>query len=231
MMEESYQLALFVFPFLLAVLSFCNHSYGYPRMSYEPVKPLETGHPHGVIRAPKKKTDINSIEVKQVKAAHTGEMNRHVKRRVLYGGFTLIELMIAIAVIGILAVIAIPTYATYREKMKIITCRNDIQAIAVAIKGYFSENDKYPNTLADVGLGGMTDPWGNPYQYLNLADSGKKSSGAARKDHFLVPLNTDFDLYSMGPDGKSVPPLTAKASRDDIVRANDGQYIGPASEY
>ncbi len=52
-----------------------------------------------------------------------------------------------------------------------------------------------------------------------------------RKDKFLVPINTDFDLYSMGEDGKSVPPLTAKASRDDIIRANDGGYIGPASGY
>ncbi len=52
-----------------------------------------------------------------------------------------------------------------------------------------------------------------------------------RKDRFLVPLNSDFDLYSKGPDRKSVPPLTAEASRDDIIRANDGGYIGLASEY
>jgi len=52
-----------------------------------------------------------------------------------------------------------------------------------------------------------------------------------RKDHNLVPLNTDYDLYSMGPDGNSVGPLTAKASRDDIIRANNGSYIGPAANY
>jgi len=46
-----------------------------------------------------------------------------------------------------------------------------------------------------------------------------------------VPINTDFDLYSMGPDGRSAPPLTAKHSRDDIVRANDGAFIGLASDY
>jgi len=46
-----------------------------------------------------------------------------------------------------------------------------------------------------------------------------------------VPINSDFDLWSMGPDGKSVPPLTAKASRDDIVRANDGTFYGWASDY
>ena len=55
----------------------------------------------------------------------------------------------------------------------------------------------------------MRDPWGNPYGYLNLGD--KNANGHARKDHSLVPINTDFDLYSMGPDGRSSPPLTAKA--------------------
>jgi general secretion pathway protein G len=55
--------------------------------------------------------------------------------------------------------------------------------------------------------------------------------GHARKDHSLVPINTDFDLYSMGPDGRSAPPLTAQHSRDDIVRANNGTFIGIASEY
>ena len=47
----------------------------------------------------------------------------------------------------------------------------------------------------------------------------------------MVPINTDFDLYSKGPDGKSATALTAKISQDDIIRANDGQYIGRASEY
>jgi general secretion pathway protein G len=52
-----------------------------------------------------------------------------------------------------------------------------------------------------------------------------------RKDKNLVPINTQYDLYSMGADGQSVPPLTAKASRDDVVMANDGTYIGLASNY
>ncbi|MEE8148540.1 MAG: hypothetical protein V3T24_13110, partial [Longimicrobiales bacterium] len=50
----------------------------------------------------------------------------------------------------------------------------------------------------------------------------------ARKDKFLVPINSDFDLYSLGSDGKSTPPLGAKASKDDIIRANDGSYMGIA---
>ena len=89
----------------------------------------------------------------------------------------------------------------------------------------------------------MLDPWGEPYVYLLLSGGGGGGNGKgngggggggngqARKDKFLVPLNSDFDLYSKGKDGASVSPLTAKSSRDDIVRANDGGYIGLAEKY
>ena len=83
--------------------------------------------------------------------------------------------------------------------------------------------------LADVGAGAMRDPWGNPYGYLNLSESGAR--GQARKDHALVPINTDFDLYSKGKDGVSVGPLTAQPSRDDIIRAADGRFVGLASDF
>jgi general secretion pathway protein G len=44
-------------------------------------------------------------------------------------------------------------------------------------------------------------------------------------------LNSDFDLYSKGRDRDSKLPLTAEASRDDIVRANNGGFIGLAKNY
>ena len=47
----------------------------------------------------------------------------------------------------------------------------------------------------------------------------------------IVPLNTDFDLYSMGQDGASKGPLSAKASRDDVLRAGDGTFVGPAADF
>ncbi len=55
--------------------------------------------------------------------------------------------------------------------------------------------------------------------------------GQARKDRFLVPINSDYDLYSLGKDGRSVAALTAKDSRDDVVRASDGAFIGLASNF
>jgi general secretion pathway protein G len=60
---------------------------------------------------------------------------------------------------------------------------------------------------------------------------GACGSGQPRKDHFLHPINSDFDLHSMGKDGDSVAPLTAQKSHDDVIRANDGSYYGLASKF
>jgi len=66
---------------------------------------------------------------------------------------------------------------------------------------------------------------------LSFAAAGPGWKGKARKDKFLVPLNSTYDLYSKGKDGQSKLPLTAKASKDDIIRASDGAFIGLASEF
>jgi general secretion pathway protein G len=46
-----------------------------------------------------------------------------------------------------------------------------------------------------------------------------------------VPINSDYDLYSEGKDGNSAPPLGAAQSLDDVVRANDGGYVGLAANF
>ncbi|MBX3617308.1 type II secretion system protein [Nitrosomonas sp.] len=146
--------------------------------------------------------------------------------------FTLVELLVTIAIIGVLAAIAVPTYSDYIDKVKAIQAIVDIKHIEQLLESYQSSNGKFPPSLNEIGAQNLLDPWGNPYQYLNLSDPNIKGiTGKARKDHNLVPINSDFDLYSMGKDGNSVSPLTAKASRDDIVRANNGRYIGLASKY
>ena len=57
------------------------------------------------------------------------------------------------------------------------------------------------------------------------------NKGQARKDHSLVPINSDFDLFSIGRDGQSAGALTAAASQDDIVRASDGAFVGLGRDY
>ena len=144
-------------------------------------------------------------------------------------GLTAIELMLGLMILGVLVVIALPAYANYRERVRITQAVIDIKGIEAQIKAYSIENRALPDSLADIGRGGMLDPWGNPYQYTNLETA--KGNGKARKNKNLVPINSDFDLYSRGKDGASVSPLTAKASRDDIVRASDGRFVGLASDY
>ena len=144
-------------------------------------------------------------------------------------GMTLLELMLAMLVIGILATVGTAGYTRYVARAQIARTVADISEIQLAIDKWELNRGALPDALADLGLGIQLDPWGNPYQYLNFADA--MGLGAVRKDRNLVPINTDFDLYSMGRDGDSRPPLTAAVSRDDIVRANDGRFIGKAEDY
>ncbi|HSS97114.1 MAG TPA: prepilin-type N-terminal cleavage/methylation domain-containing protein [Terriglobales bacterium] len=144
-------------------------------------------------------------------------------------GFTVVELLIVVAIIFTISAIAVPNLFAAMDQVKIARAVGDIHTIGLAVQEYDVLNGQYPDTLTDVGYGSTVDPWGNPYQYLSFADV--KGKGKMRKDRFLVPINTYFDLYSMGKDGESTAPLTAKQSQDDIIWANDGGYVGPASKF
>jgi len=144
-------------------------------------------------------------------------------------GFTLIEMLIVIAILATLAAIAIPAYSNYIQRAKIARCIAEIRMLESEIAAYQENKDKLPDNLNDLGRGNILDPWGNPYQFLNFANV--KGVGEMRKDMNLVPINAHFDLYSMGKDGQSMPPLTVTVSHDDIIRANNGSFIGIASDY
>lgn len=146
-------------------------------------------------------------------------------------GFTLIELLCVIAIIGIMAAISAPLFITYRDRAMRFETEVELRLLEKEMTGYYIYHKVFPNSIDDIGMGHLLDAWGNPYQYLRIDGANNKGKGKFRKDRFLVPINSDYDLYSMGPDGKSVSPLTAKASRDDIIRANDGAYFGPAYLY
>lgn len=142
-------------------------------------------------------------------------------------GFTLIEVLIVTVIMGTLAALAIPNYQRLTERARVAKAIGDIDAIGQNLTEYYHLNGSYPASLSDIGAV-PTDPWGNPYQYLRVEGA---SRGQLRKDRFLVPVNSDFDLYSMGPDGRSQAPFTSAQSRDDIVRANDGGFVGIAEDY
>jgi general secretion pathway protein G len=143
-------------------------------------------------------------------------------------GFTLLELLTVIVIIGLLTTIALPVYTGAVLKARISVATADIARIDGALERYRS-NGALPANLDQLGMGELNDPWDNPYQYLNIEAGVNR--GSVRKDRNLVPLNTDYDLYSMGEDGLSKKPLTAGDSRDDILRAGNGGFIGPAKDF
>ncbi|MDY0361347.1 MAG: prepilin-type N-terminal cleavage/methylation domain-containing protein [Desulforegulaceae bacterium] len=143
-------------------------------------------------------------------------------------GFTLIEIMIVIAIISILSAIAIPFMFNYIYKVKVVRTITEIKTIESALMLYNTENNQFPQDLDSIGFGSAKDVFGNPFRYTPIKGTKK---GILRKNKFLVPVNTDFDLYSCGKDGKTTAPFTAKASKDDIVRANNGGFYGLVENY
>jgi general secretion pathway protein G len=139
-----------------------------------------------------------------------------------------VEVFVAMSIIALLAALAIPLYIGYIHRARIGVAVGDIGTIARAAVSHHAEANAFPDSLADIGLDDMLDPWGNPYRYLRIATA---NMGQMRKDRFLVPINTDFDLYSMGRDGKTSAPITAQSSHDDVLRADDGRFIGLAIDY
>lgn len=149
-------------------------------------------------------------------------------RNIRFYGFTIVELMIALAIAGIIMMVAVPAYQDYASRVEAGDAEKDLIVIQFAIDDYELTTGSLPNSLADIGMNGMEDPWGNPYVYAN---HDVVPPGHRRKDHSLVPINSDYDLYSKGEDGASAWPLTANHSKDDIIRGRDGGYIGKAEEY
>lgn len=118
------------------------------------------------------------------------------------GGFTLIEVMVVVAILGILATIVMTNVIGKDDQARVTTTKASLAAIANALDLYKLDNHKYPTT--DEGLmalvekpasaktfpdGGYLnnlpeDPWGNPFQYVYPGSNGRK-----------------YDLYSLGGDG------------------------------
>ena len=154
-------------------------------------------------------------------------------------GFTLVELAVIVAIVGILAALGIQGYLEYMEKTRATIALFDINSISKTLQAATLDNpDELPADqavftafCATSGLP-INDPWKNPYRYYRtygLTRQEINKDATARKKGPFRPLNYDYDLYSMGPDGESKPALSAKVSRDDIMRADEGAFIGKAS--
>jgi general secretion pathway protein G len=120
-------------------------------------------------------------------------------------GFTLIEIMVVVVIIGLLAAVIVPSMFGRVEEARVAKAKSDIQAIETGLTMYRLDNFKYPST--DLGLSALStrpndptvrnwraegylkriskDPWGNPYQYVFPGTRGQ-----------------DYDLFSLGADAR-----------------------------
>ena len=128
-------------------------------------------------------------------------MNNNLKQR----GFTLIEIMVVVVILGILAAAVVPKIMSRPEQARIEKAKHDIGALESALNIYKLDNYRYPST--DQGLESLvTKPSGSP-QPKNYKKGGyiKKLNNDPWGNEYLYLFpgtHTDLDLYSLGPDGQ-----------------------------
>lgn len=128
-------------------------------------------------------------------------------RRAPAAGFTLIEIMVVVVIIGLLAAAIVPEVVGHVEQARVVKAKEDIRSLDTALTMYRLDNYQYPTT--DQGLralvkrpndpsvkhwrpggyiaqGSLKDPWGNDYQYIYPGTHGQA-----------------YDLFSYGPNGPS----------------------------
>jgi general secretion pathway protein G len=156
-------------------------------------------------------------------------MAMNVPGPVTTAGFSLIELIVIVTVLGVLAILAIPSYNKLVETAKVGRCTTEIRVLEKDINAYFIDRNALPGSLNDIGRDDLRDPWGNLYRYLNIAAGGAPQ----RTDGPFEDLNADYDydLYSVGPDGSSLPDITEAVSQDDVVRAGEGAWVGLGKDF
>jgi type IV pilus assembly protein PilA len=137
-------------------------------------------------------------------------MIRKLRKR----GFTLIELMIVVAIIGILAAIAIPNFIKFQARSKQGEAKANLKSLFTAQRSYYQEKDKYLNTINDIGFGPER---GNRYAYWNGAgtwwDRSTLSGTTATTD-----TNITVDSYKF--QGATTNPVAVLAT---ISYAQNGQ--------
>ena len=124
---------------------------------------------------------------------HSGVRRRpDARRRARQRGFTLIEIMVVVVILGILASLVVPTIMERPDHARQVRAKQDVRAITSALSMYRLDNFDYPVTLDELATGSNkylervpSDPWGRPYNY---------SYPGHRSD-------AKFDIYSYGVDG------------------------------
>ncbi len=166
----------------------------------------------------------------------------------LQKGYSLAELMIVIAILGIFLSFAIATFMNAEVDCNDPTVRPGIFArvyesaartklmkIDIKIKTFSLNHSRYPDTIDELvghgGLGITADDLIVDGQKMIFTPVNTTNMGKVRKYKDIHPVNLNYDLYTLGRDGKTATPFTSQPGCDDIVVANDGKYIGYAYRF
>lgn len=146
-------------------------------------------------------------------------------------GFSFLELLIVVSIILVISAFAMPHLLAALDEAKVSRAVGEIHAIEVNIAIFqATSTGVLPTDLSQIEATSLVDPWGHPYQYFNHL-SGTGNGGMLRQDLFLVALNEDYDLYSLGKDGQTTASIGSSVSQDDIIRGSTGAYTGLASQF
>ena len=127
-------------------------------------------------------------------------------------GFTLIELMIVIAIIGILASVAIPQYQVYTQRTEATTALSSIRTLQLAVQEYYSVNGELPADLADLASTGI-----NATALTEIADGTALISGVAVADDDTAAITITFDDDATGELGGATLIVTPTESNNVIT--------------
>lgn len=117
-------------------------------------------------------------------------------------GFSLLEVLIVLSIVGVILAISVPRLMKAREVTQEVACKASLQALSSTLELYYTKNQCYPDKLSDlesqgfIQKKGLLDSWGNPMKYLPVFEGKKISS---------------YSLTSLGPDGIAGTPDDIKA--------------------
>jgi type IV pilus assembly protein PilA len=138
-------------------------------------------------------------------------------------GFTLIELMIVVAIIGILAAIAIPNFIKFSARSKQSEAKANLRAMFTAEKAYFSEKDTYSTYTGNIGF---APERGNRYQY-NLNGSANNDSRTGTQ--IVVAATTEgISVDTFKFPAITYTTLVCGASSANVVAGSTGSFLASA---